>query len=130
MNLHTIASGVIGSVNESIPVTVQINTGYTTDVDGTRTPTYVYHQDILAQIQALTYDELKVLDGLNIQGERRAIYLNGTLYGLSRTRNMGGDMITFPEGQRWPYGTIWLIILVSEQWDNWCKVAATLQNGS
>lgn len=130
MNLHSIASSNISSVNPTILVTVQVCTGYTTNPDGTRTPNYIYRQQIPAQIQALTYNEIRQLDALNIQGIRRAIYLNGQLFGLDRSRGIGGDLIVFPQGLSWPYGTEWLVVLVVEQWPHWTKCACTQQNVS
>jgi len=130
MNLHKIATGVVSAVNPYILVTLQLNSGYSVNQDGTRTPTYIYQQKIPAQIQALTFDELRLLDGLNIQGIKRAIYLSGQLSGINRSRNLGGDLIAFPQGDIWPYGTLWLVILVVEQWPNWVKVAVTQQIAS
>ena len=75
-----------------------------------------------AQIQALTFRDLQQIDGLNLQGDRRGIYFYGEIDGLVRPDNKGGDLITFPDG------TIWLVAIVLEQWPDWCKVAATLQN--
>ena len=129
MNLHSIAAANVSAINPQTLVTVKLSTGYSTDLDGSREPTYVYHNRIPAQIQALTYNELQMLDGLQIQGERRAIYLNGRLEGINRSRNTGGDLIVFPDGNVWPFGTVWKVVLVVEQWPNWVKVAVTLQNG-
>jgi hypothetical protein len=130
MNLHGIVSGIISAVNPMTPATLQISTGSTTNAGGVRTPTYGYPQQVSAQIQALTADDLRQLDGLNIQGTKRGIYLMGKLDGLVRVDGKGGDLITFPDGTVWPFGTTWLTVQVLEQWPDWCKVAATLQNGS
>lgn len=79
---------------------------------------------VLAQVQPLTYRDIQQVDGLNLQGTRRAIYLNGFIDGLIRSSNKGGDLVTLPDG------TVWLVAIVLEHWDSgWCKVAATLQNG-
>lgn len=128
MNLHSIAASNIAPVNPKLFVTLQINTGYTTSADGTRTPNYIYQSNILAQIQPLTFNEIRQVDGLNIQGEKRAFYLNGRVEGINRAQGTGGDLIVFPTGLRWPYGTTWLIVLVVESWPEWCKVVGTLQN--
>jgi hypothetical protein len=128
MNLHGVASAAIGSVNPFVAATVQISTGYTTNADGSRVPVYG-EITIDAQVQALTYNDLVHLDGLNIQGVRRAIYTNGYVAGIVRVDSKGGDIITFPNGTL-PEGNTWLCAFVLEQWPDWCKIAVTLQNGS
>lgn len=127
LNLHSIASGVICSVNPLIAVTVKISTGYIINPDGTQVPTYTSVGDVLAQIQSLTYSEVLQTQGLNLQGTRRAIYLNGRFEGLDREEKKGGDLIVYPSGTDWPYGTTWLIAQVLEQWPDWCKVVVTRQ---
>lgn len=128
MNLHQIASGAIAVVNPMIPVTIKVATGdYTVLADGTRIPQYDTIPDVPAQIQALSFTDLQMISGLQLNGERRAIYLNGRYDSVSRPRNTGGDLITYPDGNKWPYGTTWLIAQVLEQWPDWCKVAVTLQ---
>jgi len=75
-----------------------------------------------AQIQSLTYSDLMKMDGLNIQGQRRALYLNGRFDGVVRPALKGGDLVTFPDG------TKWLVAMVLEYWPDWCKIAVTLQD--
>ncbi len=86
---------------------------------------------VTAQVQALSWRDLQMIDGLTLQGERRAIYLFGAVDGVSRPTNQGGDLITFPDG------SIWLVALVLESWLNdagapvgWVKCACTLQNNA
>jgi hypothetical protein len=76
------------------------------------------------QVQSMTFSDLHQVDSLNLQGIKRAIYLNGRIDGLVRKDNKGGDLITRPNGE------IWLVVLVLEYWPDWCKVAVTLQNGA
>jgi hypothetical protein len=124
MNLHNIVRGAIRAVNPEIIVTVQRSTGSTTNPDGTRVPTYETIRGVRAQMQALQYNDIAMLDGLNIQGERRSLYLNGNWEGLVRADGKGGDVITFPDG------TVWLVAIVLENWafrDGWVKVAVTRQ---
>ncbi len=77
-----------------------------------------------AQVQALTYDDLRQIDGLNLNGTRRAIYLSGELDGVVRSKLKGGDLITLSDG---PNAGTWLVAHVLEQWEDWVKVAVTLQ---
>ena len=96
MNLHQIASGGIGSVNPFIPLSIRVSTGSTTEDDGSRTPSYAPAVTAPGQVQALTFRDIQQLDGLNLQGTRRAIYVNGRVEGLVRVENRGGDLVTVP----------------------------------
>lgn len=106
------------------PVTVQLSQGYSTAADGTQIPAYSAPVAAQAQIQALTFRDLQQIDGLNLNGTRRAIYLFGDIQGVVRVSSKGGDLITFADG------SIWLTALALETWPDWCKVAAVLQDGS
>lgn len=128
MNLHAIVSGAIGAINPFVAATVRRSTGYTTDPDGSRVPTYSTFP-ISVQVQALTYTDITLLDSLNIQGVRRAIYLSGEVEGIVRVDREGGDLIVFPAGTL-PEGNTWLAAVVLEAWPDWRKIAITLQNGS
>jgi len=126
MNLHSIVSGAVGAINPLVIATIQQSTGYTEADDGTQVPTYAAPVNVQAQSQPLTFSDLRQLDGLNIQGIKRAIYLTGNWQGLVRTAKKGGDLITLPNG------TNWLVVLELENWSDtsgWSKVAVTLQNG-
>lgn len=127
MNLHAIAGPAVAVVNPFVDVTVRLSSGYDTLPSGRRVPTYDEVTGVPAQIQALSFGDLQKLDGLNIQGERRKIYLSGRFDSLSRERQTGGDLVVYPDGNTWPYGTRWLIVQVLEQWPDWCSVAVTQQ---
>jgi len=127
MNLHAIAGPVVSVVNPSIIISVQVSTGFVTNADGTRTPTYAPAVNALAQVQPETWRDIQLMDGLNLQGTRKSVYINGGLQGLLRLTNQGGDIITFPDG------SIWLVAQVLEDFSitaGWTKVAITLQNGT
>jgi len=119
MNLHSIASGAIGSVNPFISMTITRNTGYTTAADGKRTPTTTT-LTASGQWQNLNAKELEHLNALNIQGDLGAIYINGSYDGVVRADGIGGDVFTFN-------GKNWLVVQVMEQWPDWCKVVVCLQ---
>lgn len=74
------------------------------------------------QPQALSFRDLTQLDGLNIQGVRRAVYVNGRFDGIIRADSKGGDLIESFEGRTW------LTALVLEYWPDWVKLAITLQD--
>lgn len=93
MNLHAIVSGQIGAVNPFAPIIIQRSTGYTTSASGQRSPSYSHPRRIAAQIQALAAEDLTQIAGLNIQGEKRGVYINGRTDGLIRQDEKGGDLI-------------------------------------
>jgi len=126
MDLHGIVSGGIGQVNPYILGSIKVSTGniQNPNGDGTLIPTYVNVPQVPMQVQALTANDIKHLDGLNLQGVNNSIYVRGRINGLVRANNTGGDIITFPDG------TVWLVTAVIESWPDWCKLAVTLQNGS
>ena len=124
MNLHSIVGPYVATVNDWTTVTISPSTGYTTNSDGTRVPTYGSPVTMQAQIQSLTYNDLLQLDGLNLNGERRAIYLNGNWDAVARPDQTGGDLITFLSG------AVWLVVQVLENWSDesgWVKLACTKQ---
>lgn len=110
--------------------TILVATGYTTSPDGTRTPTYDTLTDVPCQIQALAYTDIQMLDGLQLNGERRKVYVNGHYDSLSRERSTGGDLLVFPDGTMYPFGDTWLIAQTLEQFPDWCSLAVTLQVSS
>lgn len=125
MNLHDVASGLIGVVNPFQLIDVQVSTGSTTNPDGTRAPQYVVVLQVSAQLQELSSADLRQLDSLNIQGATRMMYLDGRLDGVVRVSAKGGDLVTLCDG------TVWLTTQVIERWDEgWVKVGLTLQDGS
>lgn len=124
MNLNGIVSAAISAVNPRLQVTVSRSTGYTTNADFTRTPTYSTSA-LLGQVQALTSKELDQVSGLNLQGEKLAIYADGLLEGVSRPDGVGGDTLTLPDG------STWLVALVLENWNRssgWTKAAIVRQS--
>ena len=127
MNLHNIASAYTGVVNPWITASIQQSNGYTTDSNGVRTPAYNTPVSLLVQRQSLQWNDLRQLDGINIEGVRCKFYLNGNWQGVVRADRSGGDLITLPDG------SVWLCVLVLENWalqDGWVAIACTLQNGN
>jgi len=122
MNLHQIASGAIGMVNPFITVTILRSAGYVTDLDGTRVPAYETLSGP-AQVQDLSTDDLRLLTdgGINLQGVRKNVYLNGSWAGVVRADKQGGDIFQFS-------GADWLVTMVPEQWPDWTKVIVTMQS--
>jgi hypothetical protein len=125
VNLHGIVAANVGAINPFVQARVQLSAGSTTNADGSRTPEY-RNVTRSCQVQALSFGDLRQVEGLNLNGTRRAIYVRGDLDGTVRSEMKGGDLIVFAGG---PNRGTWLVALVLEQWPDWCKVAATLQNG-
>jgi hypothetical protein len=67
------------------------------------------------------------MEGLNIQGVMRSVYLYGNIQGVVRVDQKGGDILQFPETT---CGEIknWKVVNVIETWEDWCHVIVTLQN--
>jgi hypothetical protein len=125
MNLHGIAASAVGAVNPFVDASLQASDGYTTGNGGKRTPKYLRAVRIKAQVQALSYRDLAQVDGLNLNGTRRKLYLYGEVDGVVRSIAKGGDLVTLLSDQ-----TTWLVVQVLEQWPDWCSVAVTLQDGN
>lgn len=127
MNLHNIVGSCVAAVNPWITAQYKQSNGYTTSADGKRVPAYLAAVSVQIQMQAMTYKDLIQTDGLNINGERHAMYLNGDERGIDRSANRGGDIITLPDG------SVWLVAQVLENWygtDGWTKLCVTKQNGA
>ncbi len=123
MNLQAITVGAIAAVNPQVDCWLQRSAGYQEGDDGVQIPVYGAPVVMPCQIQSLTYDELRLLDGLNIQGVRRAIYLQGYWAGVVRPDRRGGDLVVFPDN------TAWLCVHALETWADWSKIAVTQQMG-
>lgn len=122
MNLHQIVAGAVSAVNPQMPLTVLVSTGSVTYSDGSRAPAYAPPVTVYGDVQALQYTDIIQLDALNIQGQRRKIYINGEVDGLIRAGKKGGDLVITPNGE------VWLVALVLEYWPDWCSFAVTLQD--
>lgn len=123
MNLRGLANGAIVVVNPNIPITVRVSNGYTIGVGKKQIPNYLPDVDGFGQLQALDGDELKQLEGLNIQGVIKGLYVTGHLAGVIRPDSKGGDLIIID-------GKTWLVVKVIEGWATWTKVAIRLQDNS
>ena len=120
MDLRGIANGVTTAVNPNKTVTVLRSTGYTIGAGRRQVPSYAAPVTGPGQIQALDANDIKQLDGLNVQGTIRAIYLRGALAGVVRPDGTGGDLVQI-DGQNW------LVVKVLEGWPTWTKAAIVLQ---
>lgn len=120
INVRSVANMVSSMINPNELVTVLLSDGYTIGAGAKQVPKYKTPIVGYAQIQALDSEDLKQLDGLNIQGKIKAAYLYGELAGVVRPNQTGGDIV-----QRGAEN--WLIVKVLEGWSTWTKVAIVLQ---
>jgi hypothetical protein len=125
MRLHGIVAPIVGSINPNITVKIHPSIGYIENSSGVRKPNYGEPFPLLGQVQSLTYTDIITLNGLNITGIRRAVYLSGDIEGIVRVNQQGGDLIELPDG------SVWLVAYVLENYaltSGWVKVAVTMQN--
>ena len=124
MNLHALAGPICAIINPWVTATIEKSNGYTTLPDGSRVPSYDSPVPVDVQKQPMTYTDLVQTEGINIQGEKCALYITGNYDGIVRQDGTGGDLITLPSGSKW------LVVMVLENWaeqDGWVKVAAVRQ---
>ena len=124
MDLRGLANGVSSTVNPNQTVRVSRSTGYIIGAGRKQVPSYAAPVEGPGQVQALDGKDLQQLDGLNIQGTIRAIYLRGALAGVIRPDGTGGDLVETADGQTW------LVVKVLESWPTWTKAAIVLQGGA
>jgi hypothetical protein len=130
MDLRGIANSVSNAVNPNMIVTVTASTGNTPGNAGNgykQTPTYASPVNGPAQLQALDSQDLKQIDGLNLQGVLRAIYLRGSLAGVIRPNSTGGDIVTIAAPAPAQFIGTWLVVKVLETWPLWSKCVINLQ---
>lgn len=108
-------------VNPYIPISVRVSTGYTTLADGTQQPAYASPMTVPGQVQPLSSQDLKRLEGLNIQEVTQKVYLTGDFEGVFRTLGKGGDLLVWS-------GITYLVTAVLERWPDWVCVGVTAQN--
>jgi hypothetical protein len=121
MDLFDLAGPAIDMVNHDETVQVKRSTGFTIGAGRKQVPSYASPIQGPAQIQALDNSDLRQIEGLNLQGEIRAIYLRGSLAGVIRPDSKGADIVTRPDG------SIWLVTKVLETWPDWTKAVIVRQ---
>lgn len=125
-NLQNIANAAISAVNPNVTATLFASAGNTI-INFKQVPAY-NAATISAQVQPISSGDIRQLDSLNIQGAQKAIWINGTALAIDRVKQIGGDLIVFPDGTL-PEGNTWLVLASIEQWGaTWCKVALSLQD--
>ena len=116
-SITALISGTLGG-----PGTYRLDRVYTAPVGSIAMTTSLV---LMAQVQPITWRDLQQLDGLNLAGERRKIYLHGSVYSVSKVKRKGGDLVTIADGVD---RGVWLIVQVLEQFPDWVSAAMTLQS--
>lgn len=120
MNLHGIASPMIGIVNPFVTAQLLSSTGDTVNADGSTTPGYADAVAIQVQAQELSFKEIEHANNLNLQGILKSIYCPGSVSAINRVSGTGGDKIVIVD-------QTYLVVAVTEQWPDWCRVIGQLQ---
>jgi hypothetical protein len=120
IDVRALANAAIQPVNQNVSVTITASTGYTIGAGRKQVPSYAAPVTGMAQVQALDGKDLQKMEGLNLQGVTRALYLRGPLHGVIREDGTGGDLIAY-------LGKTWLVAKVLETWPTWTKVAIVEQ---
>lgn len=124
MNLNALVTPYIAAVNPLVSANWYVSTGWTPTAAGKRIPTYGPPIAVMIQDQALSGKDLQHIDGLNLQGVFRSVYLSGNIEGVNRPEAKGGDKFTWN-------GRTWLVVLVTEPWSDsagWTRFVVQLQN--
>ena len=125
MDIRGIANGATQTVNPNVAITLRQSSGFTIDpATRKQVPSYTSTPGY-GNVQALDGKDLVQLDGLNIQGVLRTLFLYGDAAGVIRPDQRGGDTVTIG-------GKTWLVVKVLEHWDNptWAKVAICYQGAA
>lgn len=121
MNLRGIANSVAQIVNPNVLATFRKSTGYTKGAGQKQIPSYQDYEDVPVQKQALSGDDLKQIEKLNIQGTVSVIYSYQQATGTQRPTEQGGDLFLLGSDS-------WLVVKVLEQWPQWTKCVVVLQS--
>lgn len=122
MYLRGVANRAIQAVRKDESVTIRASTGFTMGAGLKQVPSYAADLPALAQLQALTGDDLKQLEGLNVQGTLLSCYVDGMLKAVERPSGKGGDIVVRADS------TLWLVVHVFENWGDWTRAAICLQS--
>ncbi len=122
IDVQSYANSAINIINQDILITIRQSIGYQIPDNNGRRQEPLYADPItgFSNIQAVTNEDLMQIDGLNIQGTYKVLYLKGQLFAVVRPEIKGGDLVEFNNQQ-------WLVNQILERWKTWCKVAICLQ---
>lgn len=121
MNLHSIVSGAIGSINAHEPITLY-SCVELENVKGKITPVYEA-SDRIAQIQAPSASDIKLSDKIAEAEHRIKCYIDAPATAINRVSQSAGDMLKRADG------TYWLIVSTVDDFsrEGWLCVLCVLQ---
>ncbi len=120
MNLRQIANNAITSINPNISAVLKKYAGETIGTGRKPVPSYLPDQNVTIQLQPISRGDMQHVDGLNIQGLAKVIYVNGNYFSVQREMEQGGDIFVIN-------GEQWLVVEPVELWSDWCRLIAVLQ---
>lgn len=120
MNLHKIANSAIRRVNPNISAILKKYAGEIIGPGRKPVPSYLPDQIVTIQLQPISRGDMQHVDGLNIQGLAKVIYVNGNYFSVQREMEQGGDIFVIN-------GEQWLVVEPVELWPDWCRLIAVLQ---
>lgn len=124
MNLREIANSAIQVINPDQTITWKRSTGWQI-VNYQQVPTYE-EIECLGNVQALSDEQLRHANDMNLSGVMRSVYLSQNAMGVSFRQIRGGDILTFREFED-VEPTEWKVVNSAETWDNWCHVICVQQ---
>lgn len=124
MNLREIANSAIQVINPDQTITWKRSTGWQI-VNYQQVPTYE-EIECLGNVQALSDEQLRHANDMNLSGVMRSVYLSKNAMGVSFRQIRGGDILTFREFED-VEPTEWKVVNSAETWDNWCHVICVQQ---
>ncbi len=120
MNIRQIANSAIQRVNPDVQAILKKYAGNTIGPGRKPVPSYHPDQMVTVQLQPLSRGDIQHVDGLNIQGLAKVIYVNGSYFSVQRELEKGGDIFIIN-------GEQWLVVEPVELWDSWCRLIVVLQ---
>lgn len=120
MNLHSIVSGAIGTINPYVEAQIYKSTGPVKNADYSTSPGFAEPVTMMVQKQALSQADIRHMDNLNVQGVLVSIWTDGNWCGISRDKQQGGDKFVIGD-------ETWLVVSVPEIWPDWTRVIACQQ---
>ncbi|EPY4576201.1 hypothetical protein ACXDKZ_002020 [Klebsiella pneumoniae] len=120
MNLHSIVRSAISAVNPRVEAQIYRSSGPVKNQDYSTSPGFEPPVTMMVQKQALSQEDIRHMDNMNIQGVLVSIWTDGNWCGINRDRQQGGDKFVIGN-------ETWLVVAVPEVWPDWTRVIACQQ---
>lgn len=125
INVRQIANTATSVVNSNLTVGWRRYEGYSILPSGKSDVVYTDAVPMVCQVQALSKEDVRHLDAINLSNCDRMVYAYGQLAAMDRLEQTGGDILVFEDGE-------WLVTAILEGWTTagWCRAALTRQIGT